>query len=80
MDMSNARREGSMNERFFHGREFTIDEKGRLIDGTILKSCHPLLDNEVLRVINTSPVWKPGKQNGKAVKVSMVMPVDFVVH
>ena len=70
-------------EKHIEGRvyvQFTIDEKGRLIDGTILKSCHPLLDNEVLRVINTSPVWKPGKQNGKAVKVSMVMPIDFVVH
>jgi TonB family protein len=70
-------------EKHIEGRvyvQFTIDEKGKLIDGTILKSCHPLLDNEVLRVIKTSPVWKPGKQNGKAVKVSMVMPVDFVVR
>lgn len=70
-------------EKHIEGRvyiQFTIDEKGRLVDGTILKSCHPMLDNEVLRIIRNSPVWQPGKQNGKAVKVSMVMPVEFVLY
>jgi len=70
-------------EKHISGRvyvQFTIDERGRLTNGTILKSCHPLLDKEVLRVINNSPLWQPGKQRGKPVKVSMVMPVDFVLY
>lgn len=60
--------------------QFTINETGSLTDATVLKSVHPILDKEVLRVIKNSPVWQPGKQRGRPVKVSMVMPVDFVLY
>ncbi len=79
----NVRYPAAALEKHISGRvyvQFTIDERGRLVNGTILKSCHPILDKEVLRVINNSPLWQPGKQRGKPVKVSMVMPVDFVLY
>lgn len=60
--------------------QFTVDEGGQLTNASILKGCHPLLDNEVLRVINNSPPWQPGKQRGKPVKVTMVMPVTFYLY
>jgi TonB family protein len=70
-------------EKHLSGRvyvRFTINERGELHDATILKSVHPILDNEVLRVIENSPPWIPGRHKGKPVAVMMVMPVDFVLY
>jgi len=32
---------------------------------------------EALRVVNTMPVWRPGKQRGRPVRVMMNLPVKF---
>jgi protein TonB len=56
---------------------FVIDEKGNLINAEIIRSVDPSLDEEVLRVLSLSPRWIPGKQRGKPVKVSFVIPVNF---
>ena len=56
---------------------FVIDVNGNLTNLKIKKGIDPLLDKEVLRVIKSSPKWSPGKQRGKAVKVSIVVPVHF---
>ena len=42
-----------------------------------MKSVDPLLDAEALRVINAMPNWKPGKQNGKVVRVKYTVPLSF---
>ena len=34
-------------------------------------------DEEAMRVIKSLPKWKPGKQRGKAVRVSYQIPVFF---
>lgn len=39
----------------------------------------PYLDREAVRVIAAMPNWIPGKLNGKSVKVSMTVPVKFVL-
>jgi len=39
-----------------------------------------LLKDEVKRVVLTSPDWKPGKQNGKAVDVIFTFPVTFALQ
>lgn len=56
---------------------FTVDTDGILKDIHIAKSVDPLLDKEALRVFQTMPKWKPGKQKGKAVKVRYTAPVNF---
>ncbi len=56
---------------------FIVDETGSLTQPKILKSIHPLLDKEALRVFNLMPKWISGKQNGKPVKVKMCLPVKF---
>ncbi len=38
------------------------------------------LEQEALRVINSSPKWSPGLNNGKPVRVYIVMPVVFVLE
>jgi len=37
----------------------------------------PVLDQEVVKTIQSSPKWTPGKQGGKAVKQQFVVPVNF---
>jgi protein TonB len=34
-------------------------------------------DEEAVRVVNSAPKWKPGKQRGKAVRVRMIIPITF---
>jgi protein TonB len=35
------------------------------------------LDKEAIRVVKLLPKFKPGKQQGKAVKVAYVLPIMF---
>ena len=56
---------------------FTISETGKVTDAKVLRGIDSKLDDEALRVINTSPDWTPGTENGKPVPVRMVIPVDF---
>lgn len=59
---------------------FVVNEKGKLTDAKILRSADPLIDAEALRVVNSSPKWKPGMQRGKPVKVSFTVPIIFSLH
>lgn len=59
--------------------QFVIDKKGNLIDAEIINSDNPIFNQEVLQVISDSPIWTPGKQRGRPVDVSLIMPVDFVL-
>lgn len=58
---------------------FIVTSNGTLKDIQLLKgisSCKECGD-EAIRVIKSMPNWKPGKQNGKAVSVSMNQAVKF---
>ena len=46
----------------------------------VMQSSHPILDKEALRVVGLMPKWKPGRQKGKAVRVSYVVPVTFALN
>ena len=60
--------------------EFIVVENGSLANVKILKSAHPLLDDEALRVIKAlPPKWTPGKIDGKPVKVRLVYPLNFLL-
>lgn len=56
---------------------FVIDSDGRIADVQTIKGISADLDKEAMRVISSMPPWKPGKQNGKAVRVRFVLPVKF---
>lgn len=61
--------------------EFVIDVDGSVINARVIKSVHPLLDTEALRVINLSPKWKkPGYMRGKPVKVKFQCPINFNLY
>ena len=57
--------------------KFVVDENGNVTDAKIIKSINKYLDDEALRVVNSMPRWKPGKQNGKPVKVYFTLPIAF---
>jgi TonB family protein len=59
--------------------KFAIDTTGRVVDTEIINSADSLLNKEALRVINSSPAWTAGRQDGKPVKVSYVIPVVFKI-
>jgi protein TonB len=59
---------------------FVIDETGQVTGIDVLRGADPLLDKEAVRVISSSPAWKPGKQMNKRVKVQFVMPIDFKLN
>ena len=61
--------------------EFIVNEDGTIENVLVVRGVNSLLDKEALRVIKlTSGKWKPGKQRGKAVKVSMTVPVKFALE
>lgn len=59
---------------------FVIDEKGKVTNVKSLRSPDPNLEREAVRVVKTLPDWKPGKQRGRPVKVSFMVPVRFVLQ
>lgn len=56
---------------------FTVNAKGIVKNVTVLKSASPLLDEEAVRVVSSSPKWTPGRIDGKPVKVTYSFPVFF---
>lgn len=59
---------------------FVVDKDGGVSDARIARGVDPSLDKEALRVVNTLPKWKPGKQRGQAVRVSYTVPINFVLQ
>ncbi|MGB0882403.1 MAG: energy transducer TonB [Vicingaceae bacterium] len=56
---------------------FVVDTTGKLDDISVIKSVHPSLDKEAIRVIKKMPKWKPGTQKGKPVRVKFNLPINF---
>lgn len=57
--------------------QFVIDGTGRVTKVTIAKGVDQYLDTEAIRVVKTLPNWTPGKQRGKTVPVTFVVPINF---
>lgn len=56
---------------------FEIDRQGKISNTEILRGIGGGCDEEALRVIQQSPDWLPGLQNGKKVNVRMRLPIRF---
>ena len=57
--------------------QFIVNEDGSISDVIVVKSAHPLIDEEAKNIIASMPKWRPGKQNGKKVKVYYTQPISF---
>mgnify|MGYP002761729497 FL=1 len=56
---------------------FVVERDGSISDVKVARSVDPSLDREAQRVVKSMPRWKPGKQNGSAVRVKYTVPVVF---
>lgn len=57
--------------------EFVVNEDGGISAARVVRGIGGGCDEEALRVIRNMPKWKPGKQNGRAVKVFFTLPIIF---
>ena len=56
---------------------FVVERDGSATAVEVYKSVDPALDKEAVRVVKSIPKWKPGKQQGKAVRTRYVIPIVF---
>ena len=56
---------------------FLVERDGSISNAKVVKSVHPLLDAEALRVVEAMPKWIPGRQNGVTVAIKYTIPVTY---
>lgn len=57
--------------------QFVITKEGKVDDVNVIRSVHPSLDAEAIRVLKAMPIWIPGEQKGTKVNVQYVLPINF---
>jgi TonB family protein len=72
-----ARRNGTQGRVIV---SFVIETDGSLINVKVARGIGDGCDEEAIRVIKLSSPWKPGIQNGKAVRVAYSVPVSFSLN
>jgi protein TonB len=57
--------------------EFVVNRDGSIVDVRSIKGIGAGCDEEAVRIVQSAPAWKPGKQRGKPVRQKMVIPIIF---
>ena len=76
----NIRYPKEAHEKGIQGRvitKFIVRKDGSIDSVQIVRGVDPLLDAEAIRVLESMPTWKPGKQRGQPVNVMFTLPVVF---
>jgi len=63
-----------------HGKvyiTFIVESNGTVSNVKVAKGVDPLIDNEAVKAVSSSPKWTPGKQRGVAVRVAYVIMLNF---
>ena len=68
-------RESGIKGRVFIS--FVVEPDGSVSNVKVLRGIGGGCDEEAMRVVKAMPKWKPGKQRGKAVRVSYMLPINF---
>ncbi|MBX2872347.1 MAG: energy transducer TonB [Saprospiraceae bacterium] len=55
--------------------QFVIGKDGKVKSAKVIRSLHPDLDKELLRIAKLLPVFVPGRQNGRKVDVQYNIPI-----
>lgn len=56
---------------------FIVEKDGSVSNLEVMRSLEPSLGEEALRLISSMPKWKPGKKDGKIVRVKCVESIIF---
>jgi len=59
---------------------FVVEKDGSVGMAKIARGVSPELDAEALRVVKLLSNWSPGKNNGKSVRVSYTLPINFALQ
>lgn len=59
---------------------FVVEPDGRVTNVKVVRGVDSSLDKEAVRVVSSSPKWKPGMQRGKPVRVQFTIPIIFVLQ
>ncbi|MFN3444171.1 MAG: energy transducer TonB [Bacteroidia bacterium] len=57
--------------------QFVVEKDGSISNASVIRKVGWGMDEEALRVVSNMPTWKPGKQNGKPIRVKYNLPVNF---
>jgi len=57
--------------------QFVVETDGSITDVKVLRGIGSGCDKEAVRVVKMMPKWKPGKQQGRNVRVSFKLPVKY---
>ena len=57
---------------------FIIEPDGAVSNVTVVKGVAPIIDNEAVKAIQSSPKWSPGLQRGQPVRVRYSMWLNFI--
>ncbi|MBK8808415.1 MAG: TonB family protein [Bacteroidales bacterium] len=60
--------------------QFVVDKTGKVTNAVVARGIDPSLDKAALKVVNSMPSWKAGKQRGEPVRVKYTLPVSFVLN
>jgi periplasmic protein TonB len=56
---------------------FIVEKDGSVTNVKVVRGVDPLIDDEALVAVKSSPKWTPGRQRGIAVRVSYMIMLDF---
>jgi TonB family protein len=56
---------------------FIVEKNGSLANFKVLRGIGGGCDEEAIRVLRSSPAWRPGMASGKPVRTSYVLPITF---
>jgi len=76
----NIRYPGAASRANIQGRvflQFVVNTDGSITDVEVVKGVGFGCDEEAVRVVKSMPKWKPGRQQGRAVRVKYTLPVNF---
>jgi len=60
--------------------QFIVEQDGSVDNLKVLRAPSEAMGKEAMRVMASSPKWKPGTQNGKPVRVEFTMPINFALN
>ncbi|HEX2394653.1 MAG TPA: energy transducer TonB [Bacteroidales bacterium] len=60
--------------------QFIVDKSGKIGTVKVLRGVDPILDEEAIRTIRSSPDWEPAGQGGQPVSQQFIMTVEFSLY
>lgn len=59
---------------------FVVEKNGEVSNVEVAKGADKILNEAAMAHVKKMPAWKPGKQNGKEVRVQYIVPIKFTLQ